>query len=48
MKGLKPEGFRVNTMKNVFEALKDRFGMGTEPMYYHQAKAKRIAAAAAI
>ena len=32
---------------NVFEALKDRFGMGPEPMYYHQAKAKRIAVAAA-
>ena len=47
MKGLKPSGFRVCTMQNVFEALKDRFGMGPEPMYYHQTKAKRIAAAAA-
>ena len=46
MKGLKSIGFRVIAM-NVFEALKDRFGMGPEPMYYHQAKVKRIAAAAA-
>ena len=46
MKGLKSIGFRVTAMQNVFEALKDRFGMGTESTYYHQEKAKRIAATA--
>lgn len=31
----------------VFDLVKDRFGMGSEPVYYQQDKAQRIAAAAA-